>query len=399
MRHTHSIYLINGKTGAIMWTLGGIRNTFTELPPTNPGPDPIAPVLTMNWQHHARLVPGTHGRELTFFDNHGIETSQGRCRSSGTCSRGLRIALDTTVSPPTVQIQHQYLHPADLRSKNQGSMQLLPGGASDHVFIGWGHSPAFTEHDAATGEVVMDVQFAPWPDNETPAPDNYRAYKMDWTATPWWDPAIAVREDLHGDLDVFASWNGATEVREWVARGGEGEGVVLARSRRTGFETRLSVGSRAWVGKVWVEALDGNGTVLRASRVLNLSSKDVTILQEIDEIELLYPTTGEKAFASRGPWVILGAGLVGLLVGIAYCVVSRRGEKYTYLDDDDMTEVDSEICTQDVYLELDGLRNKMVWSPRGWDTPTMPRSPGREAMPRSGYQYPRSPFLDVPFPR
>lgn len=383
MRHTHSIYLINGQTGEIIWTLGGRRNTFTELAPTTPGPDPIAPVLTMNWQHHARFVPGTHGRELTFFDNHGIATHQGACRASGTCSRGLRVALDTAVSPPTVQIQRQYLHPADLRSKNQGSMQLLlPGSSDSNVFIGWGHSPAFTEHTAA-GEVVMDVQFAPWPDDVTPAPDNYRAYKMDWRATPWWNPAIAVREDLHGDLDVFASWNGATEVREWVVKGGEGEGTVLARTRRTGFETRLSVGARVWLGKVWVEALDANGTVLRASEVLDLSSEDVTILKEMDDIELLFPTSGQKQFAIRGPWVLLGAAIVGLALGIAYFVISRRGKKYTYLDDDDMTEVDSETDIQDVYLELDGLRNKMVWSPRGWETPPLPRSP----------------YRDIPFPR
>lgn len=391
MRHTHSIYLIDGQTGAIIWTLGGRRNTFIELPPATAGPDPIGPVLTMSWQHHARLVPGTHGREITFFDNHGIDTSHGHCRSSGTCSRGLRVALDTSTTWPTVQILHQYLHPSDLRSKNQGSMQLLPD--SENVFIGWGHSPAFTEHDGLTGAVLMDVQFAPWPDNVVPAPDNYRAYKMDWRAEPWWDPAIAVREDLHGELGVFASWNGATEVREWVVRGGRRGDEVLARSRRTGFETRLGVGARRWVGRVWVEALDGQGTVLRASEVLDLRGEDVVILKEIDEVEVLFPTTGEKALASRGPWVVLGAAIVGVALGVAYCVHSKRGgEKYTYLDDDDMTEVDSQIDSQDVYLEFDGLRNKTFWSPRGWETPTVPRS----SFSRSPLA--RSPLRDIQFP-
>lgn len=364
MRHTHSIYLISGQTGAIIWTLGGRRNVFTELAPAIASPDPIAPVRTMEWQHHARLVPGSNGRELTFFDNHGIDTSQGKCRSSGTCSRGLRVAIDATSSPPTVQILRQYLHQADLRSKNQGSLQLLPGAtsAAANVLIGWGHSPTITEH-APDGTTVMDVQFAPWPDNVTPAPDNYRAYKMDWVATPYWDPALAVRENLQGDLDVFASWNGATEVREWVVRGGD-SGAVLARARRTGFETRLSLGSRAWVRRVWVEALDGNGAVLRASQVLDLESGHVKILKEMDEIDLAY-LGGQRASTSPSTWIFGSAVIVGLALGIINFVSQRRGS-YTYLDDD-LTDVDSDVDVEDVYLEMDGLKNNMAWSPRGWD--------------------------------
>lgn len=296
----------------------------------------------MSWQHHARFVPGTNETELTLFDNHGLDSSRGKCRSTGTCSRGLRLALTTTT--PTVQLLQQYLHPASLRSKNQGSMQLLP--ASGNAFIGWGHSPAFSEH-LATGETVLDVQFAPWPDNVTPAPDNYRAYKMDWAATPWWDPAVAVRANAQGDLNVYASWNGATEVREWVVRGNEGG--VLARARRMGFETQLSVGPRVWVRRLWVEALDGDGVVLRASERLDLEDEDVEILMEGEEFDgAVEQNVVTPASRNHGSWVFFGAGLVGLGV----TVVWRRRRDYQHVPEDDMSDLDSDADVEDVYLDI-----------------------------------------------
>lgn len=376
MRHTHSILLIDGKTGDILWTLGGKRNKFKELEAAVKGPDPVASALSMSWQHHARFVPGTNEKEMTFFDNHGIDTSQGKCRTSGTCSRGLRVAIDDTSSTPTVQILRQYLHPADLQSKNQGSLQTLP--ESDNVLIGWGHSPSFTEH-SASGETVMEVQFAPWPDSVTPAPDNYRAYKMDWKATPWWDPAIAVRQNVQGDLNVYASWNGATEVREWVVRGNDGS--MIARARRTGFETQLPVGPRIWIQKLWVEALDGNGVVLRASNILDLENTDVVILKESED-GWADQTPETSASSSVGTLLFSGAGLVGLILGVVYTVVWRRRGAYRYLDDD-MMDSDSDTDVEGAYLDLQDLKNEVdavEWDRFGLRSPY--RSP--RAYPNSG---------------
>lgn len=376
MRHTHSIILIDGKTGKIIWTLGGRQNNFKELESAMKGPGPVASALSMKWQHHARFVPGTNEKEMTFFDNHATDTSQGTCRSSGTCSRGLRVAIDDSISPPTVQILRQYLHPADLQSKNQGSLQLLP--QADNVLIGWGHSPSFTEH-LASGETVMDVQFASWPDNTTPAPDNYRVYKMDWTATPWWDPSIAVRENLQGDLDVYASWNGATEVREWIVRGNDGS--IMARARRTGFETRLPVGPRVWIQRIWVEALDVNGAVLRASKIMDLGNGGVTILKESEE-EWTDQHAGARGSTNIGTLLFSGAGLVGLVLGVLYTVVWRRRDDYRYLDDD-MMDSDSDTDVEGAYLNLNDLKHEI--DSTDWDRFGL-RSPYRSSRvcPNSG---------------
>ncbi|KAL4949676.1 ASST-domain-containing protein [Aspergillus filifer] len=308
IRHTHSIHLIDGKTGAIIWTLGGARNTFKEIPPaitntTASNSSSVQPLLTMSWQHHARFVPGTNEAEMTFFDNHAKVTMHGECRNN--CSRGLHVAIDTTVKPPTAQILRQFTHPVHLQSQSQGSVQPLGLGnttsdpdfdfSSDsdsdteyrlgNVFIGWGRCPSFTEH-TASGETVLDVQFSPWHSEDIPdALDNYRAYKMDWNATPWWDPVftLAEAEDEDGDsvLVVYISWNGATEVKSWVVRESNDNdesdtyndgSEVLAISPKMGFETRLAIPygeEYADMRYLWVEALDGRGNVLRASEMID----------------------------------------------------------------------------------------------------------------------------------
>ncbi|KAL4989660.1 ASST-domain-containing protein [Aspergillus falconensis] len=274
IRHTHSIHLIDGQTGAIIWTLGGRHNDFIEQPAASPG----QPLHTIAWQHHARFVPGTNESQLTLFDNHVKVTTHGECTTN--CSRGLHIAINTTATPPTAQLLHQFLHPTNLQAQSQGSVQPLTPSGTDlgNVFIGWGRCPTFTEHNLS-GETVLDVQFSPWhSDNIPDALDNYRAYKMDWVATPWWDPAIALRQGANGTLVVYVSWNGATEVRSWAIRGsnysegGNADGLVLAMSKRTGFETRLTVAENEGQYRyLWADALDARGNVLRSSEVVDLN--------------------------------------------------------------------------------------------------------------------------------
>ncbi|KAL3445290.1 ASST-domain-containing protein [Aspergillus insuetus] len=316
IRHTHSIHLIDGKTGAIIWTLGGAQNDFVEVQPSNasnssssPGQQQ-QPLLTMAWQHHARFVPGTNESQMTFFDNHVKTTTHGECRTN--CSRGLHVSLDTAVYPPTAQLLRGFSHPVHLQAQSQGSVQVLDKSKSPlsssrdvgNVFIGWGRCPTFTEH-RASGETVLDVQFSPWHSSDIPdALDNYRAHKMDWVAEPWWDPAVALAWRQNGDgevenewegdngatngtLVVYVSWNGATEVAGWVVRGRPGsaaaeaedsdedEEILLAASPRTGFETEISIPSEEVYRYLWAEALDAQGNVLRSSEVIDVNTTNI----------------------------------------------------------------------------------------------------------------------------
>lgn len=317
----------------------------------------------MGWQHHARFVPGTDETELTFFDNHFKQTTHEVC-DNGTCSRGLHVRLDVKASPPTAQLLGEYLHPSRLQAQSQGSIQPLFGSASSAAapaaaaplqsfFIGWGRCPSFTQHDAATGEALLDVQFSPWHSEEiTDALDNYRAYRLDWHATPSWAPSLALMDSAEGDLDVFVSWNGATEVAAWVVRGVvvrgtnasmvNGDGEVLARSRRTGFETKLTVGSFGlWY--LWVEALDAAGAVIGTTERVNFEDGTVTVLPY--EREEYADVDDEEAESRVSMWFMIGGGVVGLVLvamGGKLLWMRARGYKLVYDDDDDDIDLDSD---------------------------------------------------------
>ncbi|CAI7665766.1 unnamed protein product [Penicillium glandicola] len=347
IRHIHSILLIDGQTGDIIWTLGGIHNDFHELAPdTHEAPEPV---LTMSWQHHARFVPGTNESQMTFFDNHAKVTSHGECDTE--CSRGLHIAINTTSSPPTVQLLREFQHQARLQAQSQGSMQPLLSSSGDlgNMFIGWGRCPTFTEH-TSNGTTVMNVQFSPWHSHDIPdALDNYRAYKMDWTATPWWDPAIAPRRNEEGELVIYVSWNGATEVTNWVIRGAVGDiqynqSEVLAQSRRTGFETKLTLGDTVRQ-YIWAEALDVQGKVLRSTEVIDLNATQLSVVS--DSLATLsstfLPLTAEKpqlepetqtqsdglSTKSDGPSVKTMA-FVGTALGVVVLAILAAGITFWY---------------------------------------------------------------------
>lgn len=424
IRHTQSLHLIDGQTGDILWTLGGKRNDFVELPPSPQGGGaaaaPLAPLLSMGWQHHARFVPGTGETELTLFDNHVKQTTHGACED-GACSRGLHVRIDAAASPPTAQLLGEYLHPSRLQAQSQGSVQPLfssggSGGSGEgegegdgsgsgkpvleSFFIGWGRCPSFTEHDAATGEALLDVQFSPWhSDDITDALDNYRAYRLDWRATPWWPPSLALAASAEGDLDVFASWNGATEVASWVVRGVvvrggtgtgtddtddgndnnnnvttvNGDGEVLARSRRTGFETKLTVGAFGlWY--LWAEALDASGAVLGATRVVNLEDGSATVLP-YERDEYVDADNDDDEESAAGMWAMLAGGVVGLVlvaVGGKLLWMRARGYKLVYDDDDDIDiDMDSDSDVESI-SGLDLFTNDL--GPEAW----------QEYAPRSG---------------
>lgn len=263
----HSIYMIDGNIGRVIWTLGGKGNDFEELQPAE-GKHFSAPLLTMAWQHHAQFYPGRNEREFTVFDNHGISINGWGCQDN--CSRGLHFELDPDARK--VRLINEYLHPQGLWSVSQGSVQVLDDG---NVFIGWGRNPAITEH-RPDGECVFDIQFSPWrsPSVDWNGLDSYRAFKVNWEGHPRWTPDVAAQRGSSGDLTVWASWNGATEVKEWVLLSSTlekdltGANKVAARAARDGFETVL------WVDKfddryVRVVALGDKGQILRASGILD----------------------------------------------------------------------------------------------------------------------------------
>lgn len=274
-RNTHALYMVSGKTGDVLWVLGGKANEFEEMSYPE-GKDFSSPLLSMAWQHHAQFYPGRDEKEITLFDNHGNEVNGWGCTEN--CSRGVHFSIET--AQKRVQLLNEYLHPVGLWSINQGSMQVLDNG---NVFIGWGRNPAITEH-LPDGDCVFDVQFSPWrsPETDWDGLDNYRAYKVDWVGLPHWPPAITAEKGSKGDVTAWVSWNGATEVAEWVLLGSQkekdlnGPDRVVARAQRDGFETALWVERRSDTRFLRAVARDVHGQILGASDVFDLRSGKTT---------------------------------------------------------------------------------------------------------------------------
>jgi hypothetical protein len=129
---------------------------------------------------------------------------------------------------------------------------MLDGGG---LFVGWGSEGRVTEF-APDGEMVFDATFAP--------ADSYRGYKFEWTGQPTTPPDVVVRPADDDRVEVFVSWNGATEVSQWRVLGGDDPDALtpLAIVAKDGFETAATVDAARQVA---VEALDASGDVLARS--------------------------------------------------------------------------------------------------------------------------------------
>jgi hypothetical protein len=240
-RHTHALYEIRRRDGAVLWRLGGKESDFK-----------FGPGARFAWQHDARFHPdGT----LTLFDNAASRPGQAKR------SRVLVLRLDTRRHRAT--LVRSYTHrPKRLLSTSQGNAQFLPDG---HVFVGWGSNDYFTEFDRS-GRILLDGRFG------SKEVDSYRAYRLPWVGHPFAPPAIAARA-ASGRAVVYASWNGATEVRGWRVLAGDDRTRLraVAESPKRGFETRISVPTRARY--VAVQALDEGGRVLRSSPAVRPASR------------------------------------------------------------------------------------------------------------------------------
>jgi hypothetical protein len=233
-RNTWTTYLINTATGAIDWRLGGKHSTFT-----------LGSGVAFAWQHDAQQLPdGT----ISLFDN---EASPGEA----TQSRVIDIALDQRAH--TATLVRQLTHPGEaILSDSQGDAQLLPNGDN---FVGWGQPGAVSEL-SASGQLTFELRLA------TPA-GTYRAFRYAWLGQPTTRPALAVAAPAGGHTELYASWNGATDVASWrVLAGASSRALrsVLVKPA-AGFETAIAAPTT--LRFIRVDALSASGAVLGSSVV------------------------------------------------------------------------------------------------------------------------------------
>jgi Arylsulfotransferase (ASST) len=226
-RKTSTVYKIDRNTGKVIWRLGGKKSDFE-----------MGPSARFAYQHDARRqADGT----ITIFDNGNInEVEQ---------SRGIFLELDEKAM--TAKLVREYTYPDKVRAATQGSMQVLPNG---NVFVGWGSNPHFSEF-GKDGDLLFNATF--------PAEgESYRAFRFPWSGQPDDDPALAAERKPYGEVTLYASWNGATEVATWeVLAGSNPEALEAVGVRpRKGFETEITVETtEAYVG---VRAKNGSGMLL-----------------------------------------------------------------------------------------------------------------------------------------
>jgi Arylsulfotransferase (ASST) len=229
-RNTFSVFRVTRPGGHIVWRLNGKKSDFT-----------MGPRSKFFWQHHVRPEPGGL---MTVFDN-GVPNELH--------SRALLLSVNTTTMH--VALKKAYFHPGtpQYESGAMGSAQLLP---NNRMFVGWGTEPHFSEF-AADGKLLLDGDI-------TKGDPAYRAFAQHWTGHPTDKPAAAARFRT-GGATVFASWNGATEVRSWGVFAGRTAGNLhqIATARKSGFETGIEVSNR---GPYFaVQARDAKGHALARS--------------------------------------------------------------------------------------------------------------------------------------
>ena len=130
------------------------------------------------------------------------------------------------------------------------------------MFVGWGSQPYFSEF-SHEGELLLDARFP----SEC---ESYRAFRFPWKGHPTEEPAVAVEQLTDEKMELYASWNGATEVESWEILSGTRPGSVetLGSVPRDGFKTAMLVQSAA--PYVAVRARDHTGGVLGTSAPVEL---------------------------------------------------------------------------------------------------------------------------------
>ncbi len=255
-RHTHAIYYID-PTGDILWSLGGKHSDFTD---TSEGS-----ASDFKWQHHARW---RGNNTMSLFDNHGNNVFHERSEFS----RGMTVSLD--FDEMSVTLLQTYVHPDRILSISQGSMQVLP--ESGHVLIGWGNTPAYSEF-TLEGEVLCTTHFGAslfYEILDLGWVKSYRTFKSTWVGQPKTLPTVKVLA-----RQVFASWNGATEVAKWRLESAKSlettyeEFIFVEEVIKDGFEV-VFLYEDLQRRFVRVAALDADGEVLAYSAAIDSTIED-----------------------------------------------------------------------------------------------------------------------------
>ncbi|KAJ6031719.1 hypothetical protein N7540_002451 [Penicillium herquei] len=250
-----AIFKMDGDSGKILWQLGGKNSNFS-----------LGHGVDFCWQHDTRM----HAKYLnyetkgskeinSFFDNSAHENlAGGPVLQTRSYSAGKVVELDT--ENWTARLIAEFRAPGDLSVRSQGNLQLLSNG---NAFINWGYDGAMSEHkpDGTT------IWFSRLDSGKLgPGSENYRAFKFEWHALPYEEPALVAFKESNG-TSVYVSWNGDTETKTWKIFGVQGgRKELLGQASRGGFETSWQTSKKPV--EVVAEAYNAHGHRLVSSQVV-----------------------------------------------------------------------------------------------------------------------------------
>jgi hypothetical protein len=250
-RYMHAAVAISGKTGEVLWQLGGKHNNFKDL----------GGALNFAWQHHVRWLGNN---TLSLFDNHYNTVLHGPTQHS----KGMIIQLD--LENMTAKRIGRYVHPDGVLNVSQGSVQIVP--ESGNVLVGFGNAPTYVEY-TREGDVLCAAHWAAdiaYKFVDFGLAKSYRVFRHPWVGQPNTTPDVRTK---HGK--AYVSWNGATEVVAWrveraiIKDARSDDFMEYKEVKKTGFETVINLSKHdkyvriaalnagrvemAWSGEVQVE--------------------------------------------------------------------------------------------------------------------------------------------------
>lgn len=204
-----------------------------------------------------------------------------------------------------------FFPPDDLRSKSQGSTQILPGG---NALVNWGSSGAVTEF-LPDGTPIFHAYMDSG--DLGVAVENYRAFRFPWAGYPTEEPAIVSLENDEGTA-IYVSWNGDTETAVWrfyEVSDEHGSRTFLGETKRVSFETSLRIPNKR-IGKIAAEAVDGSGVVIRGTAVAQ-TEQEILPIAAADKPDVGAVVASPKPKSRWDQWVLLrfGGGMRGDLGG------------------------------------------------------------------------------------
>lgn len=249
-RATNSVYRINRADARVQWRLRGDRLKATT------SNFKVAPDATFGYQHDVRR---TKDGDISLFDN-GFQPGLPVVNAT---SSAVILKLSGKGKNRKASLVERFSYPGD------GLAAFATGGAqplsNEGMFVSWGTVPQITEYNAA-GDIVFDATLPPG------GFFNYRSSKTPWAGKPTDRPAIASEADGPG-AKVYASWNGATDIRTWKVFTGTGENdlVEAGESSWTGLETAITIAAAD--AKVKVVAYDAGGNELGESGLVAIGEQ------------------------------------------------------------------------------------------------------------------------------